>query len=216
MEELKLNSANIRLNAKTRLYELDIPIIGLTGGIATGKSTVSNILRDLGSPIIDADGLIKYIYNQQDTIAFIQSVSPNSILNNKINFQILRKDFFSNSELKLKIENYLYSKLPNAFNYHLSQLNNPSFVIYDVPLLFEKFLEKEIDFTILVFAPRNIQLDRVLARDNCSVDTANKILDYQDAIESKCDKASFVVDNSQDISHLKEQIQLLRSTLFQN
>ena len=68
MEELKLNPSNVRLNSETRLYGLDIPIIGLTGGIATGKSTVSSALQALGAPVIDADILIKFIYNQADTL----------------------------------------------------------------------------------------------------------------------------------------------------
>ena len=214
MEKLKLNSANIRLNSETRLYELDIPIIGLTGGIATGKSTVSNILNDLGASIIDADRLIKYIYNQQDTLGFIKLNSPNSIIKDKINFKVLREEFFSNPYLKLKIETFLYNKLPSAFKYHVDQLEEPNFIIYDVPLLFEKKLEQLLDSTILVYAPRETQLERLIKRDKCSNEVAGKILDSQDPIESKRDKARFIIDNSKDITDLSKEIQVVTEKLF--
>ena len=214
MEELKLNPSNIRLISKTRLYGLDIPIIGLTGGIATGKSTVSAMLRDLGAPVIDADRLIKFIYNQQDTLEFIQLNSPNSILKKRIDFQILREEFFTNSELKKNIENFLYAKLPSAFRYHVDQLNNPSFIIYDVPLLFEKHLEQSVDITVLVYASAEIQLKRLMSRDNCSASVAQSILDSQDPIDSKTEKSDFIVENSKNTNHLTTQIQLLRAKLF--
>jgi dephospho-CoA kinase len=214
MEKLKLNPSNIRLISKTRLYGLDIPIIGLTGGIATGKSTVSNILKDLGAPIIDADRLIKYIYNQQDTLDFIRVNAPKSITKNEINFKLLREEFFSNSDLKSKIETFLYKKLPAAFKHHVNQFNDPSFIVYDVPLLFEKQLEQLLDTTILVYAPRETQLERLIKRDKCSIETANNILDSQDTIESKRPKARFIVDNSKDMDNLTTEIQLLTDSLF--
>jgi dephospho-CoA kinase len=214
MEELKLNPSNIRLISKTRLYGLDIPIIGLTGGIATGKSTVSGMLRDLGAPVIDADRLIKYIYDQEDTFDFIQLNSPKSIAENKINFKVLREEFFSNSDLKTNIENFLYEKLPIAFKYHVGQFVNPSFIIYDVPLLFEKHLEQSMDVTVLVYAPSEIQLKRLISRDNSSTSLAQSILNSQDPIDSKKEKSDFIVDNSNDTNHLETQIQALRSYLF--
>lgn len=215
MEELKLKSKYIRLINKTRLYELDIPIIGLTGGIATGKSTVASELKRLNIPVIDADGLIKYIYQKEESISFIKHVAPAAITNNSINFSILREQFFNDKELKLKVEEFLYSKLPEAFKFHLEQFINPKFVIYDVPLLFEKNLEKLIDSTILVYAPRDVQMSRLIDRDNSSTELACKILNQQDDIETKRSKASIIIENTEKLSELASKIQVLRQDLFE-
>ncbi len=216
MEELKLNPTYIRLNSKSRLYGLDIPIIGLTGGIATGKSSASKILRQLGASIIDADRLIKHIYSLPQTMSFLRSISPESISGNHINFQYLREQFFKHRDLKSQLENFLYSKLPKAFEHFLKELKDPEFIIYDVPLLFEKKLESKIDITVLIYAPKETQLERIIKRDGCSLDTANNILLAQDPIDSKRSKADFCIDNLDSLKELELKVTELKNHLFQN
>ncbi len=79
----------------TRLYHIDIPIIGLTGGIATGKSTVSKMLIENGLPLICADSLVKEIYKDNEAKAFIRNLVPDAIINDEINFPALREHFFN-------------------------------------------------------------------------------------------------------------------------
>lgn len=216
MEELKLNPQYISKTKGSRLYDIDCPIIGLTGSIATGKSTVSKLFSQDGYPVIDADQLIRNIYSQEDTISFIQSLKAQVVENNIINFKLLRSLFFNNKDLKEKIEMYLYAKLPSAFLNEINNLNQPNFIIYDVPLLFEKELEKMLDLTITVYCPSSKQLDRLMKRDNIDEKLANTIINHQLSIEIKAKKADFILDNSKDLNHLFTEYQQLKEKLFNN
>ena len=149
----KLNKDFISKTPKNRLYGCHLPLIGLTGGIATGKSTVAKILKEKGIPLIDADQLVKKIYKNPKTIKFISSICPEVVLDNEyIDFPKLREIFFEHHHLKEKIENYIYSELPNAFleEYSKLDLSHFHFIIYDIPLLFEKNLHSFFDLNILL------------------------------------------------------------------
>ena len=215
MEELKLNPQYIRQTRDSRLYGLDIPIIGLTGSIATGKSTVSSLFVKDGLPVIDADQLIHFIYQKEETLNFIQEIAASAIINKTIEFKILRSLFFSEPELRSKIETYLYSKLPETFIQKASEFNGANFLIYDVPLLFEKKLESLLDLTITVFTPEEVQLERLLKRDKIEIELAKKIIQNQLPIAEKAQKADFIIDNSQDLPHLLTEYQSLKNKIFQ-
>lgn len=216
MHLLKLKAKLERLNKNKRLHHLDCPIIGLTGGIATGKSTFANFMRQDGLCVVDADALIKEIYQKKETIKFINSLNPEFIQLDKINFQKLRKAFFNDEELKKQIEQFLYQKLPQTFKSHIPK--NTKVVVYDVPLLFEKHLDKLVDVSVLVYAPREIQLQRLVLRDKIDQELANSILDQQMDIEDKRQQADFIIDNTQNTQnkdHLQMQYQELKRNVFE-
>ncbi len=209
-KEIKPNL--IKLNASQRLYHLEKPIIGLTGGIASGKSTVAQILKDKGYKIIDADQLVKKIYSKEETKDFIKSIASDCVDSDQINFSKLREQFFSDHLLKEKIERFIYQKLPDFF---LKEVDpSDSFIIYDVPLLFEKNLNSLIDFSILVYCPKNLQLERLKNRDRISNDLAKKILDNQMDIEIKKNKSDFIIDNSEDLLKLPEEVEKVLQAIF--
>lgn len=195
-----------KLTKDTRLYHSEKPIIGLTGGIASGKSTVSNFLRSKGIEIIDADNLVKSIYQKDKSKSFIKENFPTAWDNDKINFKILRRLAFNNPAIKNKLENFIYAFLPEAFIEASKKIINQDFLIYDIPLLFEKGLEKKIDVTLVVYADRELQLNRLIKRDNIAIDLSNKILDQQMDIEIKKNKADFIINNQGDISELKKEV----------
>lgn len=210
---LKLKPDMIKISSKERLYNLDIPIIGLTGGIATGKSSVSKLLIKDNICLIDADQLIKEIYSSSETIDFIRSIYPESVLNNNIDFKKLREGFFNNPSLKSQIESFLYQRLPQAF---LTKVTKDSkFIVYDIPLLFEKNLQNKFDQVVLVYAPKELQIQRLMKRDNISKDLSSKIIEQQLDIESKKELSDFIIDNSYDLTHLETQYQTLKKSLFQ-
>ena len=102
----KLKEKFQKLIPKNRLFELDIPLIGLTGSISTGKSTAANFFNEKGFPIICADTLVKKIYSQSSSVSFIKTLSKDAITKkNQIDFKILRKLFFKK---KLLISLFLY------------------------------------------------------------------------------------------------------------
>lgn len=213
----KLKSNHINLNEKTRLYQCPVPIIGLTGSIATGKSTVTKVLKELGIQIIDADLLVKEIYQGEKALELIREIAPSAIKLNctSINFQVLRELFFNNPNIKTQIESFIYGELPRQFLSALESCDfqKADFIIYDVPLLFEKELIPLVDDFVLVFTDEKLQLKRLLARDNIDLKQAQKIIDTQISITKKRDLSKNIINNTGDISQLNNNTQKMLKNL---
>lgn len=207
---LKLKQKFISKNKDNRLYQLDLPIIGLTGGISTGKSTVAEILKSHGFPLLSADQLVKKIYSTEESLDFIKKNFPSAIDNGHINFKKLREIVFFDQKAKIKIETYIYSKLPNVFLQSkeeiLAQIPNIQCLIYDVPLLFEKGLFQKVDLSVCVYLPRETQKKRLMARDHIEADLAEKILDEQWNIELKKSQSDVVIENIGSLKELEEEV----------
>lgn len=211
---MKLKEKYIKLSSQNRLHGLNIPVIGLTGGIATGKSTVASFLRNKGLPILDADELVKKIYSNDETKNFIKQNFSGAIQQDNIHFPTLRQIFFNDPKAKEEIERFIYQRLPQAFLEALIKLGNPEFIIYDVPLLFEKKLNSLVDLSVVVYAPRSVQRARLMKRDGILDEMAQNILNHQIDIEDKKLRADFIIDNSKSESELGEEIEeFLRKAL---
>lgn len=188
-----------------RIYDVDIPVIGLTGGIATGKSTASSLFRKEGAAVICADQLVKRVYQQQETIDFVRSFSPNCVENNRINFPKLRQTFFEKESEDLA--SFIYQRLPALFCQQLDHLRPQPFVIYDVPLLFEKNLQNLCDATLLIYCPEELQRKRLRERDHIDDALIDKMLLAQLPIEKKRLLADTVIENMGPLSQLESRVQ---------
>lgn len=203
---MKLKAKFNKLTEAQRLYGLDKPIIGLTGGIATGKSTVTKILEAKGLSVLDADRLVKSIYQEQEAKDFIKNNFPDAWIDNEINFPKLRELFFHDPKIKGSVETFIYARLPKAFAEAATLNTKQPFHIYDVPLLFEKKLDQKMDLSVLVYAPRNVQRTRLMDRDGHIEEVAEKILNHQMDIEEKKLKADFVINNSAGLEELAAEV----------
>lgn len=212
---MKLKPEWKKLDSKKRLHELEVPVIGLTGGIATGKSTVAKILMDHGLPVINADKLVKDIYARDEVKGWIRFNYPKVMSGDQIDFKLLREKFFTAPAVKDEIEAYIYARLPGAFGAAYEALGKPAFVIYDVPLLFEKHLDRLVDMKVVVYTSAKIQQARLMERDKHEEDMAKTIMATQMDIEEKKDKADFVIDNSTTLEELAEEVnQFLRQVMI--
>ncbi|QCT93825.1 dephospho-CoA kinase [Caminibacter mediatlanticus TB-2] len=180
--------------------------IVLTGGIGTGKSTVSSFLKMFGYKIIDADEISKKIFEKKkDKIKEIFGTNDR---------KELRKIVFNNKE-KLKILEDLI--LPDVKKEVLKLAkkyekdNTPYFV--DLPLFFEKQNYNEFDKVLVVYAPKELQIQRVMKRDNVKKEDAILIINNQIDIEEKKKLANFVIDNSKDLRYLQKEIEKFLSKL---
>jgi len=211
---LDLKNKFITKNKSTRIYEVETPIIALTGGIATGKSTVSNILnRKYKIPIICADSLVKSIYKQEESFQFIKNIAPSSIKKDQIDFSYLKKLFFTNKELKTNIESYIYKKLKSEFLKEFNKKDQSGFLIYDIPLLFEKKLSHLFDQVVCVYADNQTQQNRLIKRDQISSELATDILSSQLQIEEKRKLSNFIIDNSKTLDFTHIQIKSFINTI---
>lgn len=214
MKEKILKNEFIKNTAENRLYNISIPIIGLTGGVATGKSTVSKIFRDQGYPLICADELVHQIYEKEESLNFIQSKWPSAIGNGKVDFKVLREIFFGQKEAKAQIEDFIYSHLKEEFLQSLKNLGSIHYVIYDVPLLFEKKLNGSMDLIITVYCPKDEQVKRLINRDQIEEELAQSILKSQIDIETKRNNSDMVIDNSGPKSKVFPNFKKLSNLIF--
>ncbi len=203
---MKLKEQYITKTSEQRLYQCEVPLIGITGGIATGKSCVSQILRENSHPLIDADEMVKEVYQNQETIEFVQNNFPQVFKEGAIDFKTLRKIAFEDKGKKFKLESFIYSKLPHLFSQKRKELKDISYLFYDVPLLYEKNLEDKFDLVICVYAPRQLQIERIQSRDNSPIEVIKNILDNQLSIEDKKERADFILSNTEDYASLKEKV----------
>ncbi|AUN99426.1 dephospho-CoA kinase [Bacteriovorax stolpii] len=209
----KLKSKWITKDQSSRLYNIPVPIVALTGGIATGKSTVAQMFRDENIPVIDADRLVKGIYSQKESFDFVFKNFKDAIIDEAIHFKTLRELAFKTPENQLLLETYIYSRMPDAFSSAYGAFEPHGFVVYDVPLLFEKKLNEKTDLAVCTYAPRSIQLERLVKRDNISTELAENILSKQMDIEEKKKRSDLFIENMADFLTLEKNFRQLLTTL---
>ena len=184
--------------------------IVLTGGIATGKSTVAAYLKLYGFSIIDADKIAHKILEEKKEE--IKRVFGSEIIKeDRVNRKALGKIVFSDKSKLKKLEEIVSNRIKEEIFSKAKGLEKkevPYFI--DIPLFFEK-KENYSNFkkVVLVYAPKEIQLERLLKRDKLNKNDALKRIKFQIDIEVKKELADFVVDNSKDLKHLEKEIKKL-------
>lgn len=192
-----------------RLHQIPCPIFAITGGIATGKSSVVRFLLEHHQPIIQADQLIKSAYQKVEIVQWLLKTTPQVFKNDQIDFSLLRSQFFNDPKFKEEAEKKLYAQLPSLFREGYNKLPSASYVFYEVPLLFEKKLAHLVDLIILVHAPRDLQSKRLALRDSSCKEVNEKILNAQLPFEDKKEFAHFIIENDTDEAALKNQVEEL-------
>jgi dephospho-CoA kinase len=186
--------------------------IGLTGSIATGKSTVGKIFKELGCYVIDADGIAHKAY-EKGTKAYKSIVEEfgKNILDKdgNIDRKKLGGVVLDNKELLKKLEAIVHPEVERIRNNIIEDIkkkNKNAIIIYDVPLLFEKNLEGMFDYTIVVYADKDTEIKRLMERNGLKKDEAIKRILLQIPIEDKAKKADFVIDNSGSLNDTRKQV----------
>jgi dephospho-CoA kinase len=186
--------------------------IGLSGGIGTGKSTVAAYLRSLGYPVADADSLAHQALEpgQESWRQVVQAFGPELLqkssqeIDRKKLAQIVFKDPSKMIQLEKIIHPYVQSKVALLRAEWSSQGHSMAF--YDVPLLFEKNLEDQFEKTLFVYSAPEIQLERIKKRNPWSDQEIKERLSHQLPLDSKKERANFVVDNSTSEVRTREQV----------
>jgi len=188
-------------------------IVGLTGGIVSGKTTVAQIFKRLGAKIIDLDEIGREIVNPQQKAwkKIVQNFGVEILKDNQeINRKKLAKIVFSNQE-KLNLLNQItHPVIIEVMKKQLNQISNQAtgdvICLIDAPLLFEAHIEHMMDKIIVVYINEKEQMTRLLQREGLSKDDAIKRMRAQIPIEDKVHLADYVIDNSFSIEQTKEQV----------
>lgn len=195
------------------------PIIGVTGGIASGKSFVSRTFAELGALVIDADALVHEQYERPEVIETVRGWWGNRVLDSggKVRRgEIAAIVFDSPRELK-RLEDYLYPRLRKARTKLIEKaFADPAVcaVVLDTPKLFEAGVEKECDATVFVDADRDTRLARVAETRGWSAEELDRREKRQMSLDRKRALADYTVVNHSGTDDLREQVrQVLASVL---
>jgi dephospho-CoA kinase len=186
-------------------------IIGLTGGIATGKSTASHILNDQGIPIIDADLIAREVVMPgKEAYEKIVAFFGKKILleDNTLNRAKLGEIIFNDAEKRARLNEIVHpavrQEMKNQAENHLNTGNK--MVIMDIPLLFESKLTHMVDETWLIYATPEIQLKRLMERNGYTEEQALSRIHSQMPIDDKKELADVVISNNGSKLELEENL----------
>ena len=186
-------------------------VIGLTGGIATGKSTVSAILENAGAVIIDADRIAREAVKKgQPAYREIVEHFGETVLlpDGEINRSVLGDIIFNAPGKKQLLNKIVHPYVRKETHRQLQQIGRTepnAIVILDIPLLIEAEMDKDLSEVIVVFVPEHIQIERLVQRDGISEADALARVRSQMPIEEKKEKATIVVDNSGSKENTRRQ-----------
>lgn len=183
-------------------------IVGLTGGIASGKSTVSNLFRKYGIEIVDADKVAKEVSEKKESIEKISNIFGKDILDSdgKIIREKLREKAFKNRELLQELNKIIHPQVMEYFKRKKEENSKDEILIFDIPLLYEAKMEYLCDKIIVVGVDVQKQIRRVVARDGSSEELAKKIIFKQMPLDEKIKKADIVIMNDGTLDELEEKV----------
>ncbi|WP_068786492.1 dephospho-CoA kinase [Paenibacillus phocaensis] len=186
--------------------------IGLTGGIATGKSTVSRMLASRGAAVIDADVIAREIMEPgHPVLAAVRErfgpavLHPDGTLDRKQLGEIV----FSHPEERKALEALTHPAIRSEMKRRLDELEEADpqrLVVADIPLLYESGLDPLYEEIMVVYVPRALQLSRLILRDGLSREAAEQRLSAQMDIELKKERADILIDNSGGLEETERQI----------
>ena len=180
--------------------------IALTGGISTGKSTVCNLFKLHGFLTIDADKIAHKLLDE-NSHKIATMFGEQYVENGKVLRKQLGKIIFSNEENKLKLEALLHPLIKEEIikeSKVFEEQNKPYFV--DIPLFFEK-MHYPIPKSLVIYTPKELQIERLMKRDNIDEVEAKLKISNQMDIEEKRKLADMVIDNSKDLKHLQNEVE---------
>lgn len=172
-------------------------IIGLTGGIGTGKTTVAAYFASKEVPVYIADEAAKEIMNTKEVIQEVQALFSENVIskNGYLNRTLIRDLVFSDKDKLAQLNSIIHPKVKRDFDNWLSQYQDAPFVIKEVAILFETNGQDYCDATILVTAPLETRIQRVLERDKSTKDNILQIIQNQLPEEQKIRLATYVIEN---------------------
>jgi len=180
--------------------------IALTGGIATGKSTVASLLALNGMRVIDADTISHEIL--QSSSSWVKDTFGDEyVLNSKVDRTKLGSLVFSDEKAKKTLEEFLHPKIRDEIKLRSEKQDEFNFpYLIDIPLFFENSAYNIKD-SVVVYTPKEVQLERFIKRNGYSEEESLKRIASQMPIDEKKQKATWVIDNSKNLKHLQQEVE---------
>jgi dephospho-CoA kinase len=188
-----------------------LKLIGLTGNIGSGKSTVAKMLAEKGAMIIDADTLARVATQDPNVLAQIsEKLSPDLIEDGQLNRTKTAEIVFYNPEARHILNRIIHPWVRQKSAERVAELlqvSQPPMIVQDIPLLFENNLEKQFDAVMVVYAPLEERIARVVSRSGLTEEDVRARDSAQMNLEEKTKRADFVIDNSRGLDFLEVQVE---------
>ena len=183
-------------------------VIGVTGGIGTGKSESIKFFMKYGAQIIDCDLISKEVSESKEMIEKLKEVFGDEIVKTgKLDRKKLREIVFNDKEKLLNLNSLMHPLILFKVREEIkNRSKNKNIVIVEMPLLFEVGFETEVEKTVVISAPFELQLERVIKRDSLNYDEAVKAIRAQMSMAEKIKKADFVIENGGSKKELGHKI----------
>ena len=182
--------------------------VGLTGGIGSGKTTVSNFLLDYGIPVYNSDSQGKTLMNTNLELKnnivsiFGESVYDNGILNTNLLSSIV----FSDSKKIDKLNNLVHPKVAEDFKQWIGKNNNQPILVKEAAILIESGAYLTMDKIILIVSKKSTRINRVSKRDNSDLESIEKRINFQLTDDEKIKYADYIIENNSSLEHLNLEI----------
>lgn len=191
--------------ATTRPY-----IVGLTGGIGSGKTTATNMFADLGAEVIDADDISRALLSPgSDLLPRVREHFGDAVFDNgALNRAKLRELVFADAQALAWLEDLLHPRIREEILRRIDD-SSSSWVLLSVPLLLESDAYDFVDCVIVVDIPEQLQLSRTAARDDSDEETIRRIMSRQMPREERLRRADMILYNDAGLGHLQRQVSAL-------
>lgn len=171
-------------------------IIGLTGGIGSGKTTVAGYFKEMGVPVYIADEGARNVMQSDHVIKEIKKVFGEELFeSNILNRAKLAEIVFNDSDKLAKLNEIVHPAVKQDFEFWVKQHKNSPYVIYEAAILFESGRYNDCDFIITVTAPEEVRIERVLKRDNTTREQVLSRMQMQWKDEDRISRSNFVINN---------------------
>lgn len=181
-------------------------VIGLTGGIGSGKTTIANYFNEMGVPVYIADDGAKNVMKSDNIIDEIKASFGETLFeNNILNRAKLAEIVFNDKDKLAKLNAIVHPAVKKDFEVWLLQHQNCEYVIYEAAILFESGRYKECDLIITVTAPEEVRIERVLKRDNTTREQVLSRMKMQWDDENRISRSNFVINND-NLKNAKEEV----------
>ena len=190
-------------------------ILGITGGIATGKTAVSDILKSLDIKVIDMDIISREVIKLPKIIQSIQNEFGSGVVKNgTVDRKLLREFIFDDKAKVQKLNNIMHPAIIEKAKNEIDRLKSSTpLIVVVIPLLFETNLEYLTDSILLVTADYDKQVERIMKRDNSTKTNAENIIAAQMPLSEKVKKSNYVIENNGTYEELKEKVLTFLKTL---
>jgi dephospho-CoA kinase len=191
-------------------------LVGLTGGIGSGKSTVANSFKKLGIRVVDADYAARAVVEPgsealKQIEAYFQPLAGDTpiIVEGKLNRSALRAIIFNDADKKSWLEALLHPLISQWIDDQISLPTESPYIILESPLLFETEQHDKVNTALLIDIPPELQIQRASQRDGNSADQIQAIINSQMSRKDKLNKAAYIFDNSQDTKNIDARVMAL-------